>query len=147
MKNGAKGSFQELFEPGFIGKLRLKNRLIRASMYTTYGALDGSVTDRIIRHYRELASGGAGLVMVEFSHVDKKSSKSNHCQLSVAGDEYIPGLSWLAMTIKQNGAKAGLQISHAGGQRYLMTPPKKFHRELPGRRCKVKEDLPLKNLP
>jgi len=79
----------------------------------------------MIKHYREIASGGVGLVMVEFSHVDKKSSKSNYCQLSVAGDEYIPGLSWLAMTIKQNGAKAGLQISHAGGQRYLMTPPKK----------------------
>ena len=125
MKRVATVSFQKLFEPGFIGKLRLKNRLIRASMYTTYGALDGSVTDRMIRHYREITSGGVGLVMVEFSHVDKKSSKSNYCQLSVAGDEYIPGLSWLAMTIKQNGAKAGLQISHAGGQRYLMTPPKK----------------------
>jgi 2,4-dienoyl-CoA reductase-like NADH-dependent reductase (Old Yellow Enzyme family)/thioredoxin reductase len=125
MKKGATVSFQKLFESGFIGKLRLKNRLIRASMYTTYGALDGSVTDRMIRHYREIASGGVGLVIAEFSYVDKKSSKSSYCQLSVAGDEYIPGLSWLAMTIKQNGAKAGLQISHAGGQRYLMTPPKK----------------------
>ena len=125
MKKGATGSFRKLFEPGYIGKLGLKNRLIRASMWTTYGAIDGSVTDRMIRHYRELASGGVGLVMVEYTHVDKKSSKSNYCQLSVAGDEYIPGLSWLAMTIKRNGAGAGLQISHAGGQRYLMTPSPK----------------------
>jgi 2,4-dienoyl-CoA reductase-like NADH-dependent reductase (Old Yellow Enzyme family)/thioredoxin reductase len=131
MEKEAPVSFQELFKPGFIGKLRLKNRLIRAAMYTTYGALDGSVTDRMIRHYRELASGGAGLVIVEFSYVDKKSSKSNYCQLSVAGDEYIPGLSWLAMTIKQNGAKVGLQISHAGGQRYLMTPRKKVPSQAP----------------
>ncbi len=125
MKKRTTGSFQKLFEPGYIGKLGLKNRLIRASMWTTYGAIDGSVTDRMIRHYRELASGGVGLVMVEYTHVDKKSSKSNYCQLSVAGDEYIPGLSWLAMTIKRNGAGAGLQISHAGGQRYLMTPSPK----------------------
>ncbi len=131
MNKGATAVFKKLFEPGFIGKLRLKNRLIRASMYTTYGALDGSVTDRLIRHYRELAAGGVGLVIVEESHVDRKSSKSAICELSVAGDEYIPGLSWLAMTIKQNGARAGLQISHAGGQRYLMDPLKKVPSSAP----------------
>jgi 2,4-dienoyl-CoA reductase-like NADH-dependent reductase (Old Yellow Enzyme family)/thioredoxin reductase len=119
------GSFPNLFEPGYIGNLKVKNRLIRAAMMTFMGALDGSVTERTIRHYRQLALGGVGLVIVEYSYVDRKSSKANHCQLSVADNEYISGLAWLAMTIKQNGAMAGLQLSHAGGQRYLMTPSKK----------------------
>jgi len=118
-------SFKKLFEPGYVGNLKLGNRLIRAAMATAYGSLDGSVTERTIRHYRELAAGGAALITVEYSYIDKKSSKSNYCQLSVADHEYIPGLAWLAMTIKQKGAAASLQISHAGGQRYLSAPPKK----------------------
>lgn len=133
-------SFQKLFEPGHIGKLKLKNRLIRAPMWTAYSGFDGSVTERLLRHYRELALGGVGLVMVEYTYVDKKSSKSNYCQLSVAGDEYIPGLAWLAMTIKQNGAKVGLQISHAGGQGHLMTPPKKVPSRAPWEAIQGKEE-------
>jgi 2,4-dienoyl-CoA reductase-like NADH-dependent reductase (Old Yellow Enzyme family)/thioredoxin reductase len=151
MKNGTAARYQKLFKPGFIGKMRLKNRLIRAAMWTTYGALDGSVTDRIIRHYRELASGGAGLVIVEYSHIDKKSSKSLHGQLSAAGDEYISGLGWLAMTIKQNGAKAGLQISHAGAQTVLTAFPKKVPSRIPwqailGRGEPAPEELNLEEI-
>lgn len=139
-------SFQKLFEPGYISKLRLKNRLTRAAMYTAFGALDGSVTERIIRHYCELAQGGAGLVIVEFSYIDTKSSKSNYCQLSVADDEYIPGLAWLAMTIKQNGARAGLQISHAGGQRYVTTPSKKVPSRVAWEAIYSKGDSPPEEL-
>jgi 2,4-dienoyl-CoA reductase-like NADH-dependent reductase (Old Yellow Enzyme family)/thioredoxin reductase len=131
MKKGAMNSYKKLFNPGYIGKIKLKNRLIRAAMWTTYGALDGSVTDRIIRHYRELASGGAGLIIVEYSHVDKKSSKSLYGQLSIAGDEYISGLGWLAMTIKQSGAQTGLQISHAGAQTVFTSSPKKVPSRAP----------------
>ena len=118
-------NFQRLFEPGSMGRLEVKNRLVRASMWTAFGALDGSVSQRILTHYRELARGGVGLVNVEFCYVDKGSSKSNVCQLAICDDEYIPGLALLAATIKENGAKAGMQISHAGGQRYVMTPPRK----------------------
>ena len=118
-------SFPKLFETGYIGNLKVKNRLIRAAMMTFFGSLDGSVTERTIKHYHELALGGVGLVIVEYSYIDRKSSKANYCQLSISDNDYIPGLAWLAMTIKQNGAMAGIQISHAGGQRYLLTPPKK----------------------
>jgi 2,4-dienoyl-CoA reductase-like NADH-dependent reductase (Old Yellow Enzyme family) len=118
-------AFPKLFEPGEIGRIKTRNRLVRASMWTAYGNMDGSVSERVIRHYREIARGGTGLVNVEFCYVDKKSSKSNLCQLSIADDETIPGLGLLASTIKENGAAAGIQISHAGGQRYVPFPPRK----------------------
>jgi 2,4-dienoyl-CoA reductase-like NADH-dependent reductase (Old Yellow Enzyme family)/thioredoxin reductase len=139
-------AFPRLFEPGEMGGLSIRNRLVRASMWTAYGARDGSVSERVIRHYREIARGGTGLVNVEFCHVDNKSSKSNLCQLSIADDEYIPGLALLASTIKENGAAAGIQISHAGGQRYLPFPPRKVPSLLAWISSRGKSPLPVEEI-
>jgi 2,4-dienoyl-CoA reductase-like NADH-dependent reductase (Old Yellow Enzyme family)/thioredoxin reductase len=119
------GPYKKLFEPGKIGPLNLRNRLIRASMWTAYADRGGFVTERLLRHYEEVASGGVALVMVEYAYIDKQASQSNFSQLSLAGDEYIPGLARLVRAVQGKGAKIGFQISHAGGQRYLPgTPPK-----------------------
>ena len=46
--------FARLFSPGRIGKIRLKNRLIKAGLMMSYADMNGCITDRIIRHYREI---------------------------------------------------------------------------------------------
>jgi len=140
------GFLDKLFQLGEIGTLKLKNRLIRASMWTAYCDAEGFVTQRLLRHYSELALGGVGLVMVEYNHIDKKSSKSNFGQLSVAGDEYVPGLASLATAIKRNGARAGLQISHAGGQRYLMGLPPRVPSQAPWRAIQNEGQTPAEEL-
>ena len=61
---GNKLSFQKLFEPACIGKVKLKNRLIMLPMATAYGTPSGEVTQRTIEHYVERAKGGVGLVTV-----------------------------------------------------------------------------------
>jgi 2,4-dienoyl-CoA reductase-like NADH-dependent reductase (Old Yellow Enzyme family) len=66
--------FPRLFEPGCIGALSLKNRLIKAPTVTGLATRDGCVTDRMAAFYREMAQGGVGLVIVENSHVDMKST-------------------------------------------------------------------------
>jgi 2,4-dienoyl-CoA reductase-like NADH-dependent reductase (Old Yellow Enzyme family) len=117
-------TFPRLFEPGYIGSVRLKNRVIKAPQHTGLANPDGSVTERLLRHYRSLAQGGAGLVTVEYAWVDNDASKASPCQLGVASIEHIPGLSLLAQTIQANGAKASIQISHAGRQRFTLQQPK-----------------------
>ena len=89
---------------------------------TNYSNPDGSVTARLLRHCEERAKGGVGLVIVEFAHIDNEASKSLHGQLGIYDDQLIPGLSLLARVIQENGAKAGLQIVHAGLQRSLAHP-------------------------
>jgi len=123
--------FVKLFESGKIGKMELKNRIIKAPQWTLLSARDGSVTERLIRHYREFARGGTALVIVEYAFVDNKASKAGACQVGVADNEYIPGLSLLAQTIQANGAKAALQISHCGRQKTLGTPPLKAPSRVP----------------
>ncbi|HDN85491.1 MAG TPA: NADH oxidase [Candidatus Aerophobetes bacterium] len=123
--------FPNLFTPGKIGTLEVKNRIIKAPQSTGMSNIDGSVSERLIRHYRELARGGAGLIIVEYAYVDKIASKSAHCQLGICDNEHIPGLAWLADTIKDNGAKAGIQIEHCGRQKFLGTQPIKSSSRIP----------------
>jgi 2,4-dienoyl-CoA reductase-like NADH-dependent reductase (Old Yellow Enzyme family)/thioredoxin reductase len=117
-------SFPHLFTPGAIGSVRLKNRLIKAPQHTGLASPDGSITERLLTHYRSLARGGAALVTVEYAFIDTDASKASPCQLGIATIEHLPGLSLLAQTIKANGAKASIQISHAGRQRFTLEQPK-----------------------
>jgi 2,4-dienoyl-CoA reductase-like NADH-dependent reductase (Old Yellow Enzyme family)/thioredoxin reductase len=122
-KKVVKSMFPKLFEPGYMGKLWLKNRLVKAPTLTCLGTMDGCVTERTIQHYKELALGGAGLIIVEYTYVDDDASKSAQCQLGISNDEHRPGMEWLAATMKANGAATCLQIEHCGRQRFLGKPP------------------------
>lgn len=90
---------------------------------TNYSRPDGSVSDRLLRHYQERAQGGIGLVIVEFTYIDNEASKTHPAQLGIYDDQLIPGLALLARVIQENGAKAAIQIVHAGLLRVLPIPP------------------------
>ncbi len=68
--------FPRLFTPGYIGNLWVKNRLIHPPMCRRLANSDGFVTERLVNHYREVARGGVGLVIVEFAHVDEIASRT-----------------------------------------------------------------------
>ena len=55
----------KLSEAGYIGSLKIKNRVAKAPQSTGMSNMDGSVSERLVRHYRELAKGGTGLIIVE----------------------------------------------------------------------------------
>jgi 2,4-dienoyl-CoA reductase-like NADH-dependent reductase (Old Yellow Enzyme family)/thioredoxin reductase len=123
--------FPNLFRPGVIGNVEIKNRIIKAPQTTGMGGRDGSVTPRLLRFYKELALGGAGMIIVEYTFIDHIASKSAHCQTGIADNEFIAGLALLAETIKDNGARACLQIEHCGRQKFLGTPPIKAPSRVP----------------
>ena len=113
--------FPKLFHPGRIGKLEIKNRLVMPPMATNYALKDGTITDRQIDYYEERAKGGAGLVIVEISCVDSPVGKGTMRQICIDDDRFIPGLSRLAEAIKRHGAKAAIQIHHAGATAFAET--------------------------
>jgi 2,4-dienoyl-CoA reductase-like NADH-dependent reductase (Old Yellow Enzyme family)/thioredoxin reductase len=119
-----KTMFPKLFEPGSIGNLRLKNRIVKAPQHTGLSNPDGSVTERMLRYYKDVALGGVGMIVVEYAWIDNDASRASPCQLGISSVDHIPGLSLLAQTIQANGAKAGIQISHAGRQRFTLARPK-----------------------
>jgi len=102
----------KLFEPGQIGRLQLKNRIVMPAM-GTHWSTDGFATQRHVDYYVERARGGVSLVTTEGCSVQYPIGKGWQ-QMSVDDDKFIPGLSKLVEAIKKNGAKAAIQIHHAG---------------------------------
>jgi len=104
--------FTKLFEPGNMGRMRLRNRIIMPPCGTHYSSLDGLVTDRQIAYYGERAKGGAGLIVTEGMGCRKRGKPG---RILANDDKYIPGLRKLADIIHQGGAKAVAQMSsHMG---------------------------------
>lgn len=130
-----------LFTPGQIGALRLDNRVVKASMMTSLGRPDATVSERLVRHYRYVAAGGVGLVMSEYVYVDTDRSKGANCQLGITSDEHAISLAQLAEAIQAEGAKAGIQLVHTGRQRELVAPPPKAPSVVPWKHAEVPEEL------
>ena len=104
-----------LLMQGFSLKgLTLRNRVVMAPMLSRLCNTDGSVSQQLIDYYVERAKGGAGLIIIEYCYIDQKESKARHGQLGVYHDRLIAGLAELAESIQECGAKAVLQICHAG---------------------------------
>lgn len=110
-------AYPRLFEPFQIGNMTLKNRIAMAPMETHLGEPDGGVNNEIIAYYRERARGGAGMIITEFTCVDSTDGfSSNVPQLRLDNDRYKAGHARLVAAIHAAGAKAILQMSHAGRQ-------------------------------
>lgn len=106
--------FARLLEPIRLGPLLLRNRMVLSPMQVDFNGPDGSVTDRTVAYYAERAAGGAGLVVVEATDVDFPVGRITPNQLRADDDRFIPGLRRLAQAIQREGAKAFLQLQHAG---------------------------------
>jgi 2,4-dienoyl-CoA reductase-like NADH-dependent reductase (Old Yellow Enzyme family)/thioredoxin reductase len=115
--------FPLLFSPAKIGNIKLKNRVMKAPQSSGMSNIDGSVTERLVRYYRDQAAGGAGMIIVEYAYVDDIGAKSAHCHLGISSNEHIPGLAWLAENIREEGAVPAIQIEHCGRQKFLGTQP------------------------
>ena len=92
--------------------IEIKNRIVMAPMTTFSGNQDGTVSDAELAYYKR-RSNGLGMIVTACAYVIPHG-KGFFGQIGVHADEMIPGLSSLAKTIQENGAKAILQIYHGG---------------------------------
>jgi len=106
-------SGMKLAEPGRIGRITLRNRIVMPAMGTNLANPDGTVSQHLIDYYEARAAGGVGLIITEVVTPEKRG-QCIHCELGGYRDSFVPGLSRLARAIKSQGAKCILQIAHAG---------------------------------
>jgi len=102
-----------LQQPGQIGKLRLKNRIVMAPMGTNYSTTDGLSTQRDCEYYAERARGGVAMIMTE-AMIVTETARSHHNSLCCYHDRFIPGLARLVQGIKDHGSHVFGQINHRG---------------------------------
>ena len=104
---------EALFTPyTFKNGIQLKNRLVMAPMTNYSSNPDGSIHEAEIAYYHR-RSKGVGAVITAVANVTPGGQGFDR-QVGVDRDELIPGLARVAESIKAGGAKAILQIFHAG---------------------------------
>jgi 2,4-dienoyl-CoA reductase-like NADH-dependent reductase (Old Yellow Enzyme family) len=111
---------QPLFSPFQLRSVAFANR-IGVSPMCQYSSEDGFATDWHLVHLGARAQGGAGLVTLEASAVTPEGRISPG-DLGIWKDEHIPALARIAQFIRSQGARAGIQLAHAG-RKASMTPP------------------------
>ncbi len=103
-----------LFTPIELRDRNVRNRIVMPPMATEYATEEGEVTEEHLAHYRERANSEVGIIIVEHTFV-RPDGRASERQLSIEDDSKGRGLSRLAKTIREGGALAILQITHAGG--------------------------------
>ena len=106
--------FAKLFEPGKMGRVELKNRIIMAPCGTHYSSHYGFVTEQQLAYYGERAKGGAGLIVTEGAST-RKPPRGKPGRILVNEDKFLPGMKKLADIIHAGGAKAVMQMSSHQG--------------------------------
>ena len=105
--------YPRLAEPGAIGPMRLRNRVIMAPMGTNYSTTDGFSTERDKLYYAERARGGVGMIMTE-AMVVTEQARPHHNSLCCYHDRFIPGLASIVDAIHAHGAYVCGQLNHRG---------------------------------
>ncbi len=101
----------------FSNGVELKNRIVMAPMTNFSSNQDGTVTEDEVNYYAR-RSRGVSMVITACTYVTP-NGKGFHGEFGADRDEMIPSLRQLATAIKEQGAKAVLQIFHGG----RMCPP------------------------
>src|SRR3989304_8117364 len=107
--------FPLLFSPINVGAMSLKNRVVMSPMLTNYSDAQCGVTPRHLAYYRARALGGAGLIEIEGTAVHPVG-RGFPLGLGCWEDAQGEGLAGRARAIHEGGAKAVLQLIHAGRQ-------------------------------
>jgi 2,4-dienoyl-CoA reductase-like NADH-dependent reductase (Old Yellow Enzyme family) len=102
-----------LFSPIQLAGLQLDNR-IAVSPMCQYSADDGCANDWHLTHLGMLANSGAGLLVVEATHVERIGRITHGC-LGIYSDANEAALARVVAHCKRIGtAKLGIQLAHSG---------------------------------
>lgn len=107
--------FEKLLSPFNIGKMQVKNRIIKtAAEMNTHDLHDAHMNQRTIDYVEAVAKGGAGMVILWDAYVDYPLGARMPDGLRIDTDEYIPGFRQLADAVHKHDCKLSVQMMHAG---------------------------------
>jgi len=111
----------ELFTPIRLGGITLPNRIVVSPM-CQYSADDGCMNDWHFIHLGHLAYSGAGLLMVEATHVTRDGRITHHCT-GLYNDNNESEMSRVIQACRRlTKNPIGLQIGHAGRKASSQVP-------------------------
>ncbi len=114
--NAGLNKFPNLFKARKIGKYTASNAVkYAACSVSNFNNPDGSITEREFGRMQVICRTGAGIITNQGAYPDAAAmGKAYLRQISISGDEFIPGLTRVSDMIHDAGALALQQILHAG---------------------------------
>jgi len=110
-----------LFSPIKLAELNLANRIVVSPM-CQYSADDGVGNNWHITHLGMLANSGAGLLVVEATHVERHGRITHGC-LGLYSDDCEDALGRIVANCRRIGtAKLAIQLAHAGRKASAQRP-------------------------
>lgn len=101
----------ELFTPGKIGPITIRNRTIRAAAFE--GMCPGNVpSDDLLDYHTSVAAGGIGMTTIAYAATHRTGLSFDH-QLWLR-PEVVKDLRKITDSIHREGAAASIQIGHCG---------------------------------
>jgi 2,4-dienoyl-CoA reductase-like NADH-dependent reductase (Old Yellow Enzyme family) len=110
----------KLFSPIALREVALKNRVVVAPMHQ-YSGVRGFPTPWHLMNAGRFAAGGAGLVFLESTKVERRGCGTVG-DLGLWDDAFIDHFRPIAEFIRQHGAVPGIQLGHAGRRARLERP-------------------------
>lgn len=104
-----------VLQPGRIGRVQLRNRLVRAATSETMATDEGDATPSLARLYSELARGGCGLIITGHIYVEPRGQYEPR-QVGLDRDERVDGLARAADAVHRHDGLIFAELSHAGSQ-------------------------------
>ena len=101
-------AYEHVFSPLTVGKIEIKNRVLRTAHGTNLGF--GELHDDIIHYHEARAKGGVGLSLLEATGVHK----SGPLTLNAFDDDIIPRYQALMKKVRPHGMKMFSQLNHLG---------------------------------
>jgi len=104
-----------LFEPGLIGRLKLKNKLIRSATWEGMCEENGKPTQKLIDYYCSLVKGGIGLIITGYTYI-RLDGKQLPGKMGIYTDDFSREFKQMTQAVHDSGGKIAIQLVHAGGQ-------------------------------
>jgi len=104
-----------LFEEVVIGRIRMRNRIVRSATWEGMCEKDGGPTERLLALYEGLAEGGVGLLITGYAYV-RPDGKQTEGKLGIYDDSLVTGLENVPRRVHDRGGRIVAQLVHAGGQ-------------------------------
>lgn len=104
-----------MFEDSVIGRLPLRNRIVRSATWEGMCRGDGSPTERLVALYEALAEGGVGLIITGYAYVRPEGQQAPG-MMGMHDDARVPALQELTRRVHARGGTIVTQLVHAGGQ-------------------------------
>ncbi|MDB9822223.1 NAD(P)-binding protein [Deltaproteobacteria bacterium] len=111
-----KEGYKKLLEPGYIGKVRTKNRMIKTGTHLGFQDINGNLNEESVITYERLAKGGIGLLTHSIAWIDVPMGAvpGELGGFRLDDDKYISSFQRLTDAIHKYDCPAFIQFWHAG---------------------------------